>query len=207
MTLPDFKQERKLFQLDKKPIIALDEAGRGALAGPVIATAFFVPHNFKKRPRPPIPVKDSKQLSPKQRQILFNWLKNKKQFCFKTSSASPKTIDKINIRQANFLAMSRATKKLNKKRFIVFVDGKETIPKIKQKQFAFVRGDEKIFSLACASIIAKVVRDRIMIRLAKKYPRYGFEIHKGYGTKKHFKKIKKYGITPIHRKSFLKKLF
>lgn len=207
---PDCRQEKKFWQYQKKLIIAVDEAGRGALAGPVVAGAFFVKHVNEKIPKPPIQIKDSKQLSPRQRGILFSWFKKQKNFVFATGQSDHFLIDKINIRQANFKAMQKAILKLNakglrQKEFVVFVDGNDNIPNLKQKQFAFVKGDAKIFSLACASIVAKVTRDRLMIRLAKKYPGYDFEIHKGYGTKLHFQKIKRHGLSPIHRKSFLKK--
>ncbi len=207
---PDFRQEKKFWQYQKKLIIAVDEAGRGALAGPVVAGAFFIKNVNEKIPKPPVQIRDSKQLSSKQREILFCWLKKQKKFGWAVGAANHKTIDRINIRQANFKAMRTAILKLTAKRlktkaFVVFVDGKDKIPGLSQKQFAFVKGDAKIFSLACASIVAKVTRDRLMARLAKKYPYYKFEIHKGYGTKLHFQKIKKHGLSPIHRKSFLKK--
>ncbi|MEW5805391.1 MAG: ribonuclease HII [Patescibacteria group bacterium] len=205
MTYPNFKQESKFFQLDKKPIIALDEAGRGALAGPVVVAGVYFKKTAKKPLQPPIKIKDSKQLTPNQRKILSSWLKKQKNLEFRVSLCQAKTVDKLNIRRATLLAMKQTIKKFRKKKFIVFVDGKDKVPGIKQNQYAFVKGDEKIFSLACASIIAKVYRDKLMTRLAKKYPQYNFEVHKGYGTKKHFQKIKKHGPSPIHRKSFLRK--
>lgn len=208
---PDCRQEKKFWQYQKKLIIAVDEAGRGALAGPVVAGAFFVKHVNEKIPKPPVQVRDSKQLSPKQREVIFSWLKKQKNFGWAVGAANNKTIDRINIRQANFKAMQKAISKLNakglrQKEFVVFVDGNDKIPNLSQKQFAFIKGDAKIFSLAMASIVAKVTRDRLMTRLAKKHPRYKFEIHKGYGTKLHFRKIKKHGLSPVHRKSFLKKM-
>ena len=203
---PDFRQEKKFWQYQKKLIIAVDEAGRGALAGPVVAGAFFIKNVNEKIPKPPIQVRDSKQLSPKQRNTLFSWLKKQKNFRWAVGMASHKTIDRINIRQANFKAMQKAVQKLSQRKFLVFVDGNDKIPNLSQKQFAFVKGDARIFSLACASIVAKVTRDRLMTRLAKKYSEYRFEVHKGYGTKLHFQKIKKHGLSPIHRKTFLKKL-
>jgi ribonuclease HII len=206
----DCRQEKKFWQYQKKLIIAVDEVGRGALAGPVVAGAFFVKNVNQKISKPPIQIRDSKQLSPTQRKVLFAWLKQQKNFGWAVGTASNKTIDKINIRQANFKAMRKAiralfAKRLQKKKFIVFVDGNDKIPGLLEKQYAFVKGDTKIFSLACASIVAKVTRDRLMTRLAKKHPRYKFEIHKGYGTKLHFRKIKKHGLSPVHRKTFLKK--
>ena len=210
ITRPDFKQERKLWQYQNKLIVACDEAGRGSLAGPVVAAAFLIKNVKKKIPKPPIELRDSKQLSFHQREILFDWIKKQKNFYFATAKSSHRLIDKINIRQANFLAMKKAiktlVKKSNLKKFIIFVDGREEIPDIKQKQFTFIKGDAKVFSLACASIVAKVTRDRWVIEESKKYPNYDFEIHKGYGTKLHFRKIKKYGLSEIHRKSFLRRL-
>ena len=203
---PDFRQEKKFWQYQKKLIIAVDEAGRGALAGPVVAGAFFIKNVNEKIPKAPIQIRDSKQLSPKQRNTLFSWLKKQKNFRWAVGMASHKTIDRINIRQANFKAMQKAVQKLSQRKFLVFVDGNDKIPNLSQKQFAFVKGDARIFSLACASIVAKVTRDRLMTRLAKKYSEYRFEVHKGYGTKLHFQKIKKHGLSPIHRKTFLKKL-
>ncbi len=202
---PDFRQEKKFWQYQKKLIIAVDEAGRGALAGPVVAGAFFIKNVNEKIPKAPIQIRDSKQLSPKQRNTLFSWLKKQKNFRWAVGMASHKTIDRINIRQANFKAMQKAVQKLSQRKFLVFVDGNDKIPNLSQKQFAFVKGDARIFSLACASIVAKVTRDRLMTRLAKKYSEYRFEVHKGYGTKLHFQKIKKHGLSPVHRKSFLKK--
>ena len=202
---PDFRQEKKFWQYQKKLIIAVDEAGRGALAGPVVAGAFFIKNVNEKIPKAPIQIRDSKQLSPKQRNTLFSWLKKQKNFRWAVGMASHKTIDRINIRQANFKAMQKAVQKLSQRKFLVFVDGNDKIPNLSQKQFAFVKGDARIFSLACASIVAKVTRDRLMTRLAKKYSEYRFEVHKGYGTKLHFQKIKKHGLSPVHRKTFLKK--
>jgi ribonuclease HII len=139
---------------------------------------------------------------------MFNWIKKHPQFSYAVSLASAKTIDKVNIRQANFKAMRQAIKKLSRqtgyKRFIVFVDGNDPIPGLKHPQYCFIKGDAKIFSLACASIMAKVSRDKFMERLSKKAPRYDFEIHKGYGTRLHYQKIKRHGVSAHHRKSFLR---
>lgn len=206
MTSPNFKQEKKFFQLDKKPIIGLDEAGRGALAGPVVVAGILLKKLSPELSSPPIKLKDSKQLNPRQREILFAWLKTRQELEFRVSFCQPRTIDKLNIRQATLLAMKRTIRKFKEKQAIVFVDGKDKIPGVKQKQYSFIKGDEKIFSLACASIIAKVKRDRIMVRWAKKYPQYRFEIHKGYGTQEHFQQLKKHGPSPLHRKSFLRKI-
>ena len=213
MTPPNFKQESKLWQTYNLPIIALDEAGRGSLAGPVTVAALMIKKPFetalsglKKLGR----LSDSKHLSPRQREKIYAWLKNNPQFAFASSSSSAKTIDKVNIRQANFRAMRQAITKLAKKsglkKFVVLVDGKEQIPGLAAKQFSIIKGDERVFSLALASIIAKVRRDRLLCCLARRYPRYNFEIHKGYGTSLHFRRLKKYGQSKVHRKTFLKKL-
>lgn len=207
----NLKQERTLWQRTKKLVIGVDEAGRGALAGPVVCAAFLIKKINQKISRPPISVKDSKQLSPHQREILFEWLKKQPNFVFTTAQSLEKLIDKINIRQANFQAMQKAIRNLIEKyspakNAIVLVDGREKIPDLKQKQIAIIKGDTKVFSIALASICAKVSRDRLMTRLAKKYPEYDFEIHKGYGTVRHFQKIKKHGLSKIHRKSFLGKV-
>lgn len=208
----NLKQERTLWQRTKKLVIGVDEAGRGALAGPVVCAAFLIKKINQKISRPPISVKDSKQLSPHQREILFEWLKKQPNFIWSVAQSSEKLIDKINIRQANFQAMQKAIRRLAEKypqakNAIILVDGKEKIPDLKQKQIALIKGDTKVFSIALASICAKVSRDRLMIKLAKKYPQYDLEIHKGYGTVCHFQKIKKHGLSKIHRKSFLGKLF
>lgn len=214
MTHPHSKQEKKVWQIHKLPIIALDEAGRGSLAGPVTVCAFVIkkplqiPSQMKEKT--PCSIRDSKQLSPIQRQKIYAWLRNNKKFAFSTTSVSAKKIDKVNIRNANFIAMRQAVKKLSKKtgykKFVVFIDGREPVPGLKQKQFCFPKGDAYIFSIACASIIAKVKRDRLITNLAKKFPQYCFNIHKGYGTKLHFERIKKFGLSPWHRKTFLKRL-
>ncbi len=208
--LPDCKHERLVWQQKKTLVIAVDEAGRGPLAGPVVACAFSIAPKQNRMPHPPIPVKDSKQLSARQREKLYAWLLRTPHFCFATASVFPQTIDAINIRQANFEAMRRAIAKLEHKlrthaKKTVFVDGKDMIPGIPHAQYTFIKGDARVFSIACASIAAKVTRDAYMKRMAKKYPSYGFEIHKGYGTLLHRRLIKKHGLSPIHRKTFAAK--
>ena len=211
MLPPNSKQEKKLWQMYRLPLIALDEAGRGSLAGPVTAAALVIRKpseitlaKLKKLGR----LADSKHLSAQRREKIYFWLRTSPQFCFTSSSVSAKTIDKVNIRQANFRAMRQAIAKLSRKtglkRFIVLVDGKEKITGLKTKQFSFIKGDERLISLALASIVAKVRRDRIMISLARRFPRYAFAIHKGYGTKLHYQRLKKYACSAVHRQSFLK---
>lgn len=208
--LPDCKHEKRFWQRRKTLVFALDETGRGSLAGPVVACAFCATNGLTQMPQPPIPVKDSKQLSARQRELLHMWIKTIPHFAYATAFVRSKTIDTINIRQANFLAMQRAIKKLrvqvSRTRVHVLVDGNDQIPDISIAQTTIVKGDTKVFSIACASIIAKVSRDTYMLRMAKKYPAYAFDKHKGYGTLKHRRLIRKHGLSEIHRKTFCKAL-
>ena len=208
MKLPNFKQEKKIFQLYNLPIIAVDEAGRGPLAGPVTAGAILIKNPYFKSFKPPLKIKDSKKLKAQERQILYLWITQQKNLKFSYASVGPKIIDKINIKNATMSAMTQAIKKLNVKDYILLLDGKDKINTLDSqiKQYTFIKGDEKLISLSLASIVAKVKRDRLMINLSKKYPQYLFENHKGYGTKVHYQKIKKYGISEAHRISFLKNL-
>ena len=203
MKLPRKNIERSLFKKGIKYIAGVDEAGRGPLAGPVVAVAFLVSEKFIKNNNKFLKgVKDSKMLSEKQRESLFKILKKSQGTEFKVSFCMPKTIDRINILRANELAMKRSINKLSKKPGAVLVDGNRKIGRLNIKQQTFIRGDQNIFSIACASIIAKVTRDRMMVKYARKFPEYKFEIHKGYGTKLHRELLKKNGPCPIHRKSF-----
>lgn len=201
-------------------IIGIDEVGRGPLAGPVTVAAVAIPRlPFKKRVKRNFPpLRDSKKLSAKQREIWFKWAKNQK-ISFATASVSPKIIDKINISNAANLAATKAFKKLTTnsskltaKNCKIFLDGGLylCLEKFKFKNLkiynSIIKGDEKIPAIALASIVAKVHRDAFMEKMDKKYPRYGFKKHKGYGTKTHFEKIKNYGLSEIHRISFLKNI-
>jgi len=205
-----------------KYIIGIDEVGRGALAGNVTVAAVLLPRKSQ-IPNPKLQtnskfkilnsklkLRDSKKLTPKQREIWFEYLKNELRLPYAVASVSPKIIDKINISKAANLAAGKAFSLLIKnsglriKNCEVFLDGGLYIQNLKFK--IIIRGDEKIPAISLASIIAKVSRDRQMINLHKKYPKYGFEKHKGYGTKKHFKAIRKHGPSKIHRLTFLKKM-
>jgi ribonuclease HII len=152
--------------------------------------------------------RDSKKLSAKQREKLFKLIKRCSFLKFSYASVSEKVIDKINIEQATFLAMKNCLTRLNfplrklRRASLVLVDGNRKIPKINYPQKTIIKGDDKILSIALASIIAKVIRDKKIITLAKKYPHYHFEIHKGYPTKLHRKLLKKYGPCKIHRRTF-----
>ncbi len=191
-----------------KIIIGVDEVGRGSLAGPVVAAAvcfdpsFFVSKETKSwRDK----IKDSKLLSGAVRKNLSEKIPAHA-LCFAIGQVSEKIIDEINIHQATLLAMKQATEKvlsnLNSSEVHVIVDGKFLIPKILVSQEAMVKADQKIFEVSAASIIAKVYRDELMVKLAKKFPEYGLDVHKGYATAKHRGAIVKYGVSKIHRKTF-----
>jgi ribonuclease HII len=191
-------------------LIGIDEAGRGPLAGPIAVGAFSIKSKdiLKKFKG----VKDSKQLSEKQREEWFKQIKNEKakgKISFAVSFSSAGTIDTKGLTHATKAALNRCLKRLEKHGFAaknsrILLDGSLYAPSRYKNQKTIIDGDAKEPSIALASICAKVLRDRKMKRLAKKFPHYGFEIHKGYGTKAHYKAIKKYGMSPIHRRSFLK---
>ncbi len=180
-------------------ICGTDEAGRGPLAGPVYAAAVILPEELL------IPgLNDSKKLSEKRREELFNVI-TEKAVAYSIASVDEKRIDEMNILNASLEAMNIAVGTLDIKPDFVLVDGNMTRGLCFPCE-AVVKGDAKSASIAAASILAKVSRDRYMIKMAEEYPQYGFEKHKGYGTKAHSEAILKYGPCPIHRRSFLKKL-
>lgn len=181
-------------------ICGIDEAGRGPLAGPVYAAAVILPKGHIVEG-----VNDSKKISEKKRDLLFDKIIDEC-VCYSIGTASEQEIDEINILQATFLAMRRAVEGLEIKPDIALVDGNKK-PGLDIAEQTIVKGDSKSANIAAASIIAKVSRDRYMLEIAEKYPEYQFEKHKGYGTKLHYEMLEKYGISPIHRKTFLKKLF
>jgi len=193
-------------------VAGLDEAGRGPLAGPVTAAAVMIKiFNFQSaswrtifKQFPMIQfskLRDSKKLSKKQREEFYKLITRSPTIKWGIGRVSEKVIDKINILEATKLAMLKAIKKLKRKPDFLILDGNFKIDtSILQK--SVVKGDEKVFSCACASILAKVYRDRIMQRYHKKYPKYRFDLHKGYPTKLHLKILKKCGPCKIHRKSF-----
>lgn len=195
-------EERKLWKKGYKRVACLDEAGRGPLAGPVVAAAVVL---FKKTKSQNLPlVKDSKKLSPQKREKLYKILTNHPHIKWKTATVSEKVIDKINIKNASELAMFRALQKLKPRPDYAVIDGKflknSKLKKMRHK--LIVKADEKVFSCMVASIIAKVARDRIMEKYHKKYPFYGFNRHKGYPTRYHLRMLKRYKSCPIHRQTF-----
>lgn len=181
-------------------ICGVDEAGRGPLAGPVCAAAVILPPNLE------IPgLTDSKKLSDKRRRELFPIIKEKA-IAYGIGFASHEEIDEINILQATFLAMERAMAQLQVRPELALIDGN------REKDFGIpvetvVKGDSLSASIAAASVLAKVSRDDVMLAMAEQYPGYGFEIHKGYGTKAHYEALRNLGASPIHRMTFLRKFY
>lgn len=181
-------------------ICGVDEAGRGPLAGPVCAAAVILPHGLE------IPgLTDSKKLSDKKRRELFPIIQQEA-VSYGIGLASREEIDEINILQATFLAMERALAALSVRPGLALIDGN------REKDFGLpvktvVKGDSLSMNIAAASVLAKVTRDDLMLEMAKVYPQYGFEIHKGYGTRAHYDALRAYGPCPIHRTTFLRKFY
>jgi len=192
--------DRKYFREGINFLAGVDEAGRGPLAGPVVAASVILPKNFHHKE-----IDDSKKLSHNQREKLFEII-TENAISYSFSVISHTTIDKINILNASLLAMKKSVNKLNPIPELVLVDGNK-IFNSRLQLIPIVKGDSLSQSIAAASIIAKVIRDRMMNRLAEKYSYYGWEHNKGYPTKQHIEALLKFGATPVHRKSFLKKIF
>ena len=203
MKLENEMEELYNFDMEQGNIAGVDEAGRGPLAGPVVAAAVKINeyHDFFKE------INDSKKLSEKKREMLFDKIIS---YCHVgVGIATVEEIDRVNILNATFLAMKRALEDIKKDEIEfdkVLVDGNKLIKGYDGEQEAVVKGDAKSLSIAAASIIAKVTRDRIMMINAEKYPEYFFEKHKGYGTKLHREILLEKGPLSIHRKTFLKKI-
>jgi len=199
MALIDFDLKMQQQHLGKK-LIGVDEAGRGPLAGPVCAAACYIEPGLYSHPLMQ-QINDSKKLSPKKREEIFKELITLP-IIFCTGFASSEQIDKMNILQATFFAMRHALTKFAGQDIFVLVDGNRYISNLKAPQQPIIKGDGTSLCIAAASIIAKVSRDRFMDIVAKKYPQYNFDGHKGYGTQSHVDAIKKYGPCPQHRKTF-----
>lgn len=195
----DYSYEIKAHLNGYKTVCGVDEAGRGPLAGPVYAAAVILPENYEH----PV-LNDSKKLSEKKREEVYADIV-KDAVSIGVGTASEKEIDEINILNATYLAMKRAVEALDVKPDFAYIDGNR-YPGTGVTEETIVKGDAKCLSVAAASIIAKVSRDRFMAELDKKYPEYCFLKHKGYGTKLHYEKIKEFGVSEVHRKSFLKNL-
>lgn len=195
----DFSYETEAHEKGYSLVCGIDEAGRGPLAGPVFAAAVILPENYTHEI-----LNDSKKLSEKKRDMVYEDIIKDAVAC-SVGIATEKEIDDINILNATFLAMKRAVDGLSIKPDLAYIDGNQ-YPKTGVKEVAIVKGDSKCMSVAAASIIAKVSRDRFMLKVAEEYPQYEFPKHKGYGTKLHYEMIEKYGVSPVHRRSFLKKI-
>lgn len=194
----DFSYEAEAHEKGYAVVCGVDEAGRGPLAGPVFAAAVILPENYSHEI-----LNDSKKLSEKKRDIVFDDI-IRDAVAYSVGIATEKEIDDINILNATFLAMKRAVDGLSIKPDLAYIDGNQ-YPKTGVAEVTIIKGDSKCMSVAAASIIAKVSRDRYMLKLAEEYPQYQFAKHKGYGTKLHYEMIEQYGISPVHRRSFLKK--
>lgn len=179
-------------------ICGIDEAGRGPLAGPVVVGAVIMPKESWIKG-----VNDSKKIAEKKREVLFEKI-TEEAVAYGVGMVDPKTIDEINILNATKLALTKAIQELKVKPDLIIVDALEHINTLGIPYESMIKGDEKVYSVSAASIVAKVTRDRIMRQWDEVYPQYGFEHHKGYGTKAHIEAIRTYGLTPIHRRSFTK---
>lgn len=181
-----------------KYVCGVDEAGRGPLAGPVFAAAVIFPADVEIEG-----LNDSKKISEKKRDALFDII-CEKALAYGIASSSEREIDDINILNASLLAMRRAVESMSISPDVILVDGNRTFETDVHNEFV-IKGDARSASIAAASILAKVSRDRFMAELAEKYPEYMFEKHKGYPTKLHYECVEKFGISEVHRKSFFKK--
>lgn len=191
--------ENQLYGQGYQSICGVDEAGAGPLAGPVYAAAVILPRGLT------LPyLNDSKKVTPRRREILFDQIREQAA-AYAIAWADEKEIDEINILNARMLAMDRAIKLLEPAADFALIDG-NCNKGIELQNEMVVHGDARSASIAAASILAKVSRDRFMVALAEQYPQYAFEKHKGYPTKLHYQRLRQYGPSPVHRKTFLKKL-
>lgn len=195
----DFQYEINAKEKGYKAVCGVDEAGRGPLAGPVFAAAVILPENCEIEG-----LNDSKKISEKKRDALFDIIKEKA-ISWSVASVDEKIIDEINILQATYLAMRKAVEGLDIPADYAFIDGNR-MPPLSIDGETIIKGDANSPSIAAASILAKVSRDRFMLELCEKYPQYQFEKHKGYGTKLHYEMLAEYGISDCHRRTFLKKI-
>ncbi|MBR5561523.1 MAG: ribonuclease HII [Clostridia bacterium] len=196
----DFEFEINAKNKGYTAVCGVDEAGRGPLAGPVFAAAVILPENCEIAG-----LNDSKKLTEKKREALFDVIKEKA-VSYSIASVDEKTIDEINILQATYLAMRNAVEGLDVPADYALIDGNR-MPPISIDGETVVKGDAKSPSIAAASILAKVSRDRFMLELDKKYPQYKFSQHKGYGTKLHYEMLTEHGVSDCHRMSFLRSFF
>ena len=198
--MPDFIIEKEVNSKGFKFVCGVDEAGRGPLAGPVCAAAVILPIDTEIKG-----LNDSKKLSEKKREELFPLI-IEKAIGYSIAFASVEEIEEHNILNATYLAMNRAIEGLKVPADFALIDGNRVPTGIKVPCQTVVKGDSKSMSVAAASVLAKVTRDRLMLEIDKAYPHYNFKKHKGYGSKEHTDLILQYGVSPVHRPSFLKKL-
>ncbi|MBE6750602.1 MAG: ribonuclease HII [Ruminococcaceae bacterium] len=198
--MPDFEIEKEAYNKGFKYVCGVDEAGRGPLAGPVCAAAVILPEGTEIEG-----LNDSKKLSEKKREALFDVIKEKA-IAYSIAFGTLEEIEEFNILEATFIAMNRAINGLEIKADYALIDGNRVPKGIEIPCETVIKGDAKSSSIAAASILAKVTRDRLLMEYDEKYPEYNFKKHKGYGTKEHTDLILKYGPCEIHRMSFLKKL-
>lgn len=194
-----FEYEKQAMAEGYNIVCGVDEAGRGPLCGPVCAAAVILPTDCEIEG-----INDSKKLSEKKRDMLYDVI-IEKALAYSVVMVDAKTIDEINILQATFRAMREAVEGLSVKADIALIDGNQK-PGLSIEERTLVKGDAKSISIAAASILAKVTRDRYCLEMDEKYPEYQFAKHKGYGTKLHYEMIAEHGICPEHRKTFLKKI-
>ncbi len=197
--MPDYEYEARAAENGYTAVCGVDEAGRGPLAGPVCAAAVILPQGLVIEG-----LNDSKKLSEKKREMLYDKV-TENALAWSVAFASEAEIDEINILQATFLAMKRAVEGLGIKADYALIDGNR-MPPLDINGETVIKGDSLSMSIAAASIIAKVTRDRLMLEIDKEYPQYLFSQHKGYGTALHYEMLEKHGISPVHRRSFLKKI-
>ena len=198
--MPDYSFEKEKINNGFNLVAGVDEAGRGPLAGPVCAAAVILPIDCEIEG-----LDDSKKISEKKREKRYDII-IEKAVAYNIQLVDNVVIDDINILNATYLAMTNAVNNLETKPDFVLIDGNRLPPQLKIPSEAIVKGDSKSMSIAAASILAKVTRDRLMLELAKKYPEYEFERHKGYGTKLHCEKLREFGPCEIHRKTFIGKI-
>ena len=196
--MPDFELENALINSGKTHVCGVDEAGRGPLAGPVCAAAVILPYGLEIEG-----LNDSKKLSEKKREALYDII-IEKAIAYNIAFGTLEEIEEYNILEATYIAMNRAIDGLKIKPDHALIDGNRVPKGIKVPCDTVVKGDAKSFSIAAASVLAKVTRDRLLLEYDELYPEYNFKKHKGYGTKEHYEAIKKYGVCKIHRLSFLK---
>lgn len=196
--MPDFQLEKSLIENGKPYVCGVDEAGRGPLAGPVCAAAVILPVDCNIEG-----LNDSKKLSEKKREALYDII-IEKAVAYSIAFGTLEEIEEYNILEATYIAMNRAIDGLKIKPDHALIDGNRVPKGIKVPCDTVVKGDSKSFSIAAASILAKVTRDRLLLKYDELYPEYNFKKHKGYGTKEHYEAINKYGVCEIHRLSFLK---